>query len=105
MPCIPGDSAAISALTRTRVPTCVKVTLPCACDPLAGRITAVADGPSGGVVAQDARNSAQAASLIALFMLLPLEKASGDRRNARKRCAGRGLGVASTGRAGTGIAA
>ena len=72
MPCIPGDSAAISALTRTRVPTCVKVTLPCACDPLAGRITAVADGPSGGVVAHDARNSAQAASLIALFMSAPL---------------------------------
>ena len=60
-------------------------------DPLAGRTTAVADGPAGGgVVAHDARNSAQAASFNPLFMLHPPEKAGCHRRNRRKRIAGRG---------------
>src|SRR5437762_9675723 len=72
---MPGESAAISASTRTRAPTCVNLTLPWACDPLAGRTTAVADGPAGGgVVAHDARNSAQAASFNPLFMLHSPEK-------------------------------
>src|SRR5438067_8390463 len=88
---MPGESAAISASTRTRAPTCVNLTLPWACDPLAGRTTAVAEGPAGGgVVAHDARNSAQAASFNPLFMLHPPEKAGRHRRNGRKRIAGRG---------------
>src|ERR1700737_3742120 len=71
MPCSPAVSAAISASTRTRVPTWVNLTVPCACDPLAGRTTAVAEGPSGCIVAHDDRSSAHAASLNACFILFP----------------------------------
>src|ERR1700674_4194631 len=71
MPWSPAVSAAISASTRTRVPTWVNLTVPCACDPLAGRTTAVADGPSGCIVAHDDRSSAHAASLNACFILFP----------------------------------